>query len=75
MKDITKGGLLEYKCRRCGKIDKSIHVPSVLQVLISVMNDYKLPKKWFGIPVTKTSIHQCDDEGAGVTDLIGGMCD
>jgi len=75
MSDITKPGLLQYKCRRCGKIDKSTHVPNVLQVLISVMNDYELPKEWFGIPVTKTDIHHCEDGGAGVSDLIGGIND
>jgi hypothetical protein len=75
MTDISKPGLIEYKCRRCGKIDTSIHVPSVLQVLISVMNDYELPKKWFGVPVTKTNIHHCENGGAGVSDLIGGTID
>jgi len=72
---MTDGGKLEYKCRRCGQITDSIHTPSVLHTLVSVMNGYTLPKEWFGVPVYKTDIHHCSDGGLGVSDLIGGLPD
>jgi len=76
MSNITKPGFIEYKCRRCGEIDRSTHVPGLLTVLLGVMNDYNIiPKEWFGTPVTQTGIHHCKDGGAGVTDLIGGVPD
>jgi len=75
MSEIFGGGLLEYKCRRCGEINSSLHTPNVIHTLICVSSGYDLPKEWFGIPVSKHDIHHCKDGGLGVSDLIGGKID
>jgi len=72
---MNKPGILFYKCRRCNGISDSLHTPNVLQTLIFTMNDIDLPEQWAGIPVDKTDIHNCEDGGIGISDLIGGKID
>jgi hypothetical protein len=71
MKD---GGLLEYKCRRCGAIDRSTHAPSVLAA-VSLITVTGSTGKMPGIPCSMLGAHQCPDGGIGVTDFIGGIPD
>jgi len=70
-----KGGTLEYKCRRCGEMDASTHVPDILHAIVCLAGDLKLPNVWFGSPVGKLGIHNCKDGGLGVSNLIGGIED
>jgi hypothetical protein len=71
----TKGGYIEYKCRRCGKIDACVHVPDMKLCVILLTVEVPLPEQWGGLRPTMLSVHGCDDGGLGVSDLIGGVSD
>ncbi len=58
----------EYKCRRCGKIEKNPHCAAakaigLLIVAMECENITKAPAKY--------DYHICEDGGHGVADLIG----
>lgn len=42
-------GFLVYKCRRCGEVEKSCHVPNVQMAVILITEGQKLPSVWGGI--------------------------
>ena len=66
---------IEYKCRRCGAVDRSIKGAHelALKAILSAITDTYLPEG--GIPVTMFSTHLCEDGGAGVSDLLGYSLD
>lgn len=73
---MNKPGVLLYKCRRCGKVSKNIHAPDGLPVLLHILHDIPLPKRWGdGIPISKESICLYDDGSYGVSDCIGFSVD
>jgi hypothetical protein len=66
-----RSGVLLYKCRRCGKINKDTHTPDGIITIAYVMNDIPLPKEW-GVQICgKTGMCNCGNENIGVSDLIG----
>lgn len=75
MPESGPGGYVYYKCRRCGKVDFSIHAPDLRYSLSCVLNGYPHPEKWGGPQPTLMSYHHCDDQRLGVVDLIGGNLD
>jgi hypothetical protein len=72
---MRNSGILVYKCRRCGDLDKYIHVPDIPIALICCEMGQEFP--WTGgVGVPKlTDIHNCEDGGFGVSDLMGGEKD
>jgi len=74
-----RGGWLVYKCRKCGKLDRSAHVPDVRRALVSIGVDGRTPREW-GNWSGLTGMHYCTEavgsiksgQGAmiGVSDLI-----
>lgn len=73
-----KGGTLQYKCRKCGEIDESYHVPRLLLTLIRIRiglpgSDDKTDL--LGSALTDTAIHTCKKGHIGIADLIGGYED
>jgi hypothetical protein len=70
---MNKGGWLQYKCRKCGKIEQNIHAPDATYALLLIMNGHydTLEKIWGGMPVRQHSIHCCKNGEYGVSDLIG----
>ena len=61
----------EYKCRRCGEIDRSLETSRIhgkFRFHQCVINGKSL-KNDFGVHMV--SAHTCKDGGEGVTDLIG----
>lgn len=68
-----RGGLLVYKCRRCGELNKSMHSPEVDTTVIAALAGISCPPNSFVIEPTST--HTCKDGSIGVTDLIGGEFD
>ena len=56
-------GFLVHKCRRCGKINKNVHVPNGLIYLCKILNDVN--------SLDRVSICNCKDGNLGVSDLIG----
>lgn len=69
---MSKGGVLVYRCRKCGKLDKSTHAPDVNMAVILIAQGAKLPSEWGGFQPKMIGIHACKDNEAGITDLIGG---
>lgn len=69
---MSKGGLLIYKCRKCGELSKIIHVPNVLKALSYINAGIKMPENWGPIQASIHDIHGCKDGTIGISDLIGG---
>jgi hypothetical protein len=65
-------GSIEYRCRRCGKVEASIGTPDVMISVIEVAT-YGRVKSIDGVPVHMVSSHLCADGGSGITDCIGGQ--
>jgi hypothetical protein len=61
----------EFKCRRCGQIDRNPHTAEAngMMCLIAVIHGHKSPLT--GESLDMVGVHTCPDEGMGVTDLIG----
>lgn len=68
-------GVLVYKCRRCGEIEKSIHVPDVNMAVILIVLGSDMPKDWGHLSPKMTSIHNCRDGDIGICDFVGGEKD
>ena len=62
---------LLYKCRLCGGLDKSTHVPHGPIALMAIEGISEWPGAWFGVRPTATSTHICPDGKHGVTDIAG----
>lgn len=74
MEGKMKGGFLKYKCRRCGEIEGSVHVPCCLVALSNINTNGKTPREW-GMQIGITDIHSCNDGNLGISDLIGAVLD
>lgn len=66
----------EHKCRRCGAVD---HGPTALDRvvfadLLKIAVTGKEPPA-HGCPIMLTTVHQCEDGGYGLSDLIGARKD
>jgi len=72
---MSKSGVLQYKCRRCGKISENLHVPSVSMAVSCIVSNIPIPKAWGSIQIGMYDMHYCEDGGIGVCDLIGGIVD
>jgi len=72
---MDKGGVLLYKCRLCGCVERNPHVPDVFTAVGHLAVGLKLPEKWFGAPACVRHPHFCSDGRIGVADLIGGEHD
>lgn len=65
----------DYKCRRCGEVDKSLHIGGIDDDS-SMVAIHHLCNAIHGQP-SKTqaprllSLHSCKDKGTGIADLIG----
>ncbi len=59
--------LVQYKCRKCGKIEDSSSVPEFL-VIVKMIQDITNVKNRQLVPV---SWHSCEDGSIGITDVIG----
>ena len=71
---MDNGGVLLYKCRRCGAIVEDVHVPDILRALTLLTIGGETPKEWGG-NLTLTELHNCMPQHIGVCDLIGGKTD
>lgn len=67
---MVKGNLI-YKCRMCGKIFKSVHVPDGYIALAAIINDESTPKSWGANVLSDKTICHCYMNKIGVADLIG----
>ncbi len=66
-------GVLLYKCRNCGGIDESLHVPSVTLALVELEGCGNLERLWPNTFVVRDKgLHCCSNGTTGVSDLIGG---
>lgn len=72
---MNAGGVLVYKCRRCGELNKNTHTPHCLMSLTLITGGIPQPKEWGAIVPKIVSFHVCDDKNLGVTDLIGAEMD
>lgn len=76
-----KGGTIRYKCRRCKEFFSGVHVPSSLEILMCIINDYPIPEKHGGgqsqaLFPGMHEIHHCAvGLGIGVGDIIGADYD
>ncbi|AYK08869.1 hypothetical protein [Brevibacillus laterosporus] len=68
--NLARGGLLEYKCRRCGQVKADIHVPNGLEAFLSISKNGATPKEW-GQCAHWYGTHMCDDKHLSITDFIG----
>ena len=66
-----KAACFEYKCRRCGRIDRSLGcgADGAFMRLVDLMVCGR--DNGPGFPVTMLGRHSCSDGGTGVTDLQG----
>ena len=69
MNRTEKGGELLYKCRQCGCIDNSLHVPNIMRTLHDIEIFGVTQNN--GIKAKMTSTHICDRGFWGISDLIG----
>lgn len=69
-----KGGVLVYRCRRCGGENRVLHVPDVGRAVREILVNGTSPHEW-GILGRGTCGHTCPDGAVGVCDLIGGEPD
>lgn len=69
-----KGGVLEYKCRRCGEVVQQSHVPDVNIAMACLIINEVTPREW-GMQAKMTDIHDCKDGNLGISDLIGAEFD
>ena len=67
-------GMIVYRCRRCGELDRSLSSPDITQTVISVIRDTPDPNA-SGIRASLLSIHTCADGAIGVTDIAGAEID
>lgn len=67
------GGVIEYRCRRCGVLDRPIHVPDVQQAIIDLLNRGKVSGD--GVPAGLTHAHYCKDGGMGLAACEGVIAD
>ncbi len=72
---MNNPGKIVYKCRRCGCLENSTHVPNVDKAVILIAKGIEMPKEWGPLSPGMTSIHACKDGNIGVSDLIGGITD
>lgn len=56
---MNKPGTIIYKCRRCGDLEKSTHVPNVDRAVTLMVNGIEMPKDWGPLHPKMTSIHSC----------------
>lgn len=66
---LMRGGSLLYRCRRCGKVNDSLHCPSVITALAMIMVDGRTREP--GIVAAMHSLCCCEDGAVGIADLIG----
>lgn len=62
----------EYKCRRCGGIDRN-GIAGAEKIAIAALTECLTLGRCtrFGIPIMMFTTHLCNDHGYGVSDLIG----
>lgn len=72
---MNSPGTIIYKCRRCGDLEKSTHVPNIDKAVILMIKGIEMPKDWGPLSPKMISIHSCADGNIGVCDLIGGERD
>lgn len=65
---MSERGFLVYKCRMCGGLDKSTHVPDGASAALAIVVGIKSIQNW-GHSMVQT--HRCKDGNIGVTDFIG----
>jgi hypothetical protein len=65
-------GFIEFKCKRCGQIEKNLWTPDIELTLCHIMYGTPLPPQWIGTPVSRFSLHCCPDGGIGVSEVLGG---
>jgi len=65
------GGTLIYKCRFCGGLEKSTHVPDGDKAIIYMVKGIETPKNWGPLKPGILSVHNCSNGYVGVTDLVG----
>lgn len=63
----------QYKCRRCGKIECNPSTDSSCaeNYLVRTMYGWESPKDTVGFFLKMFAVHDCQDGGKGVADLIG----
>jgi hypothetical protein len=72
---ITRGGFMLYKCRRCGGVDDSVHVPSIVWAFTQIDQNGST-KEIPGAPQGWHGLHRCNHGDVyGVSDLVGFMPD
>ena len=68
---MREPGCLVYKCRMCGGLDKTLHIPDI-NAVVNIQIGISLPKEWGCFSPQMTGVHSCEDGGIGITDLVGG---
>lgn len=65
------GGVLIFKCRRCGREERAWRVPNGFKAALLLSQGSALPAEWGPDIVKPTGIHGCDESHDGITDFIG----
>lgn len=68
---MNRGAFMVYKCRMCGELHKSFHVPDGMVAAIEMTKGAPFPEHWGGHTPNMVSVHYCKDGNIGVTDFIG----
>lgn len=68
-------GYLLYKCRRCGKIVKNVHVPNITICLVQFTVSGKCTAWPMSGTIYPIGFHHCNNGHVGITDIIGGEYD
>lgn len=70
---MGKPGVLLYRCRLCGEIERSPHVPDVEEALCCLVVDGAYSTE--GSTATMLTMHYCGSGRVGIADLIGAEGD
>lgn len=70
--ELTAPGVLQYRCRKCGRLDETTAVPDLPYALIYLAHGWPLPEAWGPVRPALIAVHDCGDGPYGIADLIGG---
>lgn len=67
---MNRGAFLLYRCRACGNVDRSAHVPDGDAAWLVIGGVIASPPGW-GWAVKPTSTHACSPKILGMADFAG----
>lgn len=68
-KKQSNRGIPQYRCQRCGDVNMNTEAPCVPYEVLATLANNPLAIAAGGVP--RSCVHTCDDNGAGLSVIIG----